>query len=68
MVAQVLSPANMAKVRKLAMDPQIDAEIKHDIDLGVGAKNRTPDADADVQGENVSGRGLRFLRYSQEID
>jgi protein-disulfide isomerase len=42
-VARVLSAADMAKVRKLAMDPQIDAEITRDMDLGAKAQlNQTP--------------------------
>lgn len=42
-VARVLSPADMAKVRKLAMDPQIDAEITHDMELGAKVPlNQTP--------------------------
>src|SRR5580698_223582 len=41
--ARVLSAADMAKVRKLAADPQIDAEITHDMELGAKVPlNQTP--------------------------
>ncbi len=42
-VARVLSPADMAKVRKLVMDPEVDAEITRDMDLGAKVPlNQTP--------------------------
>jgi protein-disulfide isomerase len=42
-VARVLSPADMAKVRKLVKDPQVDAEVSHDMELGAKVQlNQTP--------------------------
>ena len=65
-VSSVLSPADAAKVRSLAKDPSVDAEIEKDTQIGIGHNvNQTPTV-------FIKGRMLMGLpsedAYYQAID